>query len=728
MKAKSFGLILVLAVIVGSMLVMIPNVEAKSAKDGWKSSFTQYCKSGYTNLGACGSTSGQKWFDLLQRNDAANTTSGDCGDICSTNWFSTSGGTKEKTNPNDKISISGALKDSDKLQVWMYSSQRVNRKQNSIKSGQSTYELFVTSRIGNNFSIKGDKGKKKGYIDSAVGACVAGTPNPYTGPVVIQRPGIGGMSNLGKYGGGPTSIVNDGVQVYFNVGWLRKTAAAYKAGKISKYVNVFQGLFYHGDGASNASGCANIQLNAANIELVPTGDIYPHLSVMSVGGTAVLGSDTGKVQSLMTTSKSSEYQVASKAAVYDFTASSVNASKIESRFNDQQSTYIWSAGTNDVSSLCGKLSSLFSGGAISGIGGCSGPVEGVYSKATYSSGTTILDGSGKALKTGDKPAGTIMCRVIVTNNFNGDNNGTNNLRAGTPACYVVGKQPKIQIWGGDIRIGGDVDVSQSYVKGDYYGSWAEYGSFIAKLNQSSAFASGAALAGAHGASSNNPATLNRLTFANKTNDGSYGEFDNPSLSLPASQNSLYNAMVNNSLQIPTGGAFSSNLGNLSGAYVVNGNATISTSHIPANRTILIHVKGTATITGNITYPSSFNGIGDIPQVIIVANKINVKDSVKTIDAWLLAGVSGGDTGLINTCYNVAGLTTNTCKNLLTINGPVVSDNAKFRRTAGSNDTNNVGDPAERLNLRADSFLWEYNTASRHVIPTTVKVTQLPPRY
>lgn len=754
MKKRSFGLIVILVAIIGSIFILAPGAFAATSKDGWKNTFASYCGANYTNLGPCSSPTGPRLFQILQNNDAASSNPGEyCGATCSSNFFSTVPPATMQTTPDDTIAVSNALSDSATLSVYLYSSQRDNDPANypttrsNALIGQDTYELFVADRTGGNFSYTRKQtaaypsGKASGYVDNGAGQCYA--DGAQTTPIaqgtelmnkdiVLQRPAINGTAGRGdlypgKYGGSRVEIANDGVAVQFNVGWLRAQAAAYAQDPTKQYVPVFEGLYFHGAGPANQSGCVDIKLNAKAIKLVAAGNIYPQLSTMSVGESAIAGADSTPVQSMMINNDAFVYQVPSDAAVYDFTVSSVNAARVTSRFSDSNSTYIWSAGTNSVDNLCSILPDLFSGGVMRGVGGCS-KVEGLYSNDTYQVGTTVLDGAGKSLKTSDKPAGTIMCRVIVVNNFNGDNDGTTNLRAGTPACFVIGKRPKIQIWGGDLRVGGDVDVSQSLSNGNYYGSWDEYGSFIAKINRNNAFASGAALGGPNGASSNDPVQLNRLTFANKTSDGGYGEFDNPTLVYPASQSAVYSNIVSNALQIPNGGAFRSNIGGLSGFYTVNGDATVSASSIPAGRTIVIQASGTVTVTGNITYPGNFRSISDIPQVIIVAKAINIKDTVTHIDAWLIAGVSGGNTGSINTCYNVQDLTTSTCASPLVINGPVVSDTAKFRRTAGANDANTAGDPAETLNLRADSYLWEYNLASKHVVPTTVQVTQLPPRY
>src|SRR5690606_8287154 len=122
-------------------------------------------------------------------------------------------------------------------------------------------------------------------------------------------------------------------------------------------------------------------------------------------------------------------------------------------------------------------------------------------------------------------------------------------------------------------------------------------------------------------------------------------------------------------------------------------------NIPRGRSVTIVASGTVTISGNITYTEDTLGsINDIPQVVIVANNINIQDNVSRVDAWLVAE------NTINTCANVTGnLTSEKCNTALEVNGPVVTDHLLLNRTAGSGSGDESDDPAERFNLRPDAF-------------------------
>lgn len=283
------------------------------------------------------------------------------------------------------------------------------------------------------------------------------------------------------------------------------------------------------------------------------------------------------------------------------------------------------------------------------------------------------------------------------------------------ACVTVAKSPKVQVWGGDLKVYHDIMGSTSASGGKTYGSWGEYGVFAD--GSVSDFASGSGLNGV----SNLPESgYEQLTFANTSNQ--YGQYGLPTFAALASQFAVTGTAKSGSVA----------LNSLpSGNYTAPGNLTINQSiNIQANHTIIINAQGTVTIKGDITYDNGpYTNIDQIPQVIIVAPRINISEKVQTIDAWLLATDNGN--GTINTCSEkgtTAALTSNDCNQPLTINGPVETDQLYLRRTAGSDDDSSMGDPAEVLNLRADAYLWAYRQAGVTGQAETVYTTELPPRF
>lgn len=314
--------------------------------------------------------------------------------------------------------------------------------------------------------------------------------------------------------------------------------------------------------------------------------------------------------------------------------------------------------------------------------------------------------------------------------------------AATPAwrysalrCVMIGKKPKTQVWGGDVRVRGQVNTSTSQVAGRNFGSWGEYG--LLTTGSIVGMASGSGLNG--GFTGGSPVDWNKLTFANIDNSGSpsFGSFTLPP---PRDLGAQFGA---------GGGAPSSNLGTLaSGVYETNttGTFTISASDIGQQagrgKKIVIRVpNGTVRITGDITYrgqgaSNTFTSVDQLPQVIIIANRIDIMNSVGRVDAWLLTRDTNPSPAIandgINTCGDVAqtgAITLSQCTNTLTVNGPIVTSHLYLRRTAGSGSTaTTAGDPAEVFNLRADTFLWARNQAAQNGKAQTVYSVELPPRF
>ncbi len=293
---------------------------------------------------------------------------------------------------------------------------------------------------------------------------------------------------------------------------------------------------------------------------------------------------------------------------------------------------------------------------------------------------------------GDLPVGTRVCFALsVQPRSNTDPSWAHS----TPICTVVGKKPKVQIWGGDISVRGKIETSTSVKDVDgvtrTFGSWVEYGGFAVGVIDR--FASGSGLANQ---TDNNQVAWSKLTFANENQAGgdAYGQYTTLAdfRSLPTIA-SYFNSVQTKS-PVGAGSIDISNLAFDTGDQVqvrTAGDLTITGSSIPAGRSVVIVATGTVTIDGSITYANGpFGSINDIPQVVIVAQNINVRSGVGRVDAWLVAS------GTINTCSDFSGnLTSNKCPGLLEVNGPVVTNRLILNRTAGAGTGAQSGDPAER---------------------------------
>lgn len=293
------------------------------------------------------------------------------------------------------------------------------------------------------------------------------------------------------------------------------------------------------------------------------------------------------------------------------------------------------------------------------------------------------------------------------------------------SCVTIGKKPKINIIGGDVRTGDDIDVSNTSIGSParWYGSWVEYGAFANGDNMGGRFGSGATLR-------NGPATLgikatNPLTFANTLASNPSGvmmpgQFGDGTLGKSNLQSTILAL-----LPAQTSG-FQSNLGGISndGRYDV-GSVSVKGNNI--THSLVINSSATVTISDDITYSNSTNPSA-LPQVIIIAKSIKIAQNVKHIDAWLL---TPSDYGTFTTC-DIAGapssLRTSNCNNQLQVNGPVVGKAGAFHRTAGSDSESEAGKPAETFSLPTSAYIWQYAQAAKQGGLRTVQITELPPRY
>lgn len=329
---------------------------------------------------------------------------------------------------------------------------------------------------------------------------------------------------------------------------------------------------------------------------------------------------------------------------------------------------------------------------------------------------------------GDLPVGTRICFAL---SVQPRSTASGQWAHSEPVCTVIGKKPKVQIWGGDVAVRGEIETGTTEKEAGgqtkIFGSWVEYGAFA--VGEINGFASGAGL---NDQTDPEQERWSRFTFANV--DEPYGRFTSAANFRPLANTAAFFASLPD--QSPVG-AGSVDLGSLtfgtgSPAQVrTAGNLTITGGGIPRGRSVVIRATGTVTITGNITYTDeNLNNLTDIPQVVIIANNIRIQDNVSRVDAWLVANDLNDDTAnTINTCFNYSGqLTSEKCNTPLEVNGPVVTDRLRLNRTAGSGSGDESDDPAERFNLRPDAFLWARLQATGNSKAQTVYTVELPPRF
>lgn len=323
------------------------------------------------------------------------------------------------------------------------------------------------------------------------------------------------------------------------------------------------------------------------------------------------------------------------------------------------------------------------------------------------------------------PVGTKICYTLSVKPYSDDAPATD-WRHSAPECLTVNKSPKVQAWGGDLRTRAKILTltSNASVGGvnKKFGSWVEYGVFSAGTNTN--LASGSGLNNGN-TNTTTADTWNKLTFANVNLSGSnsYGMFTLPS-NLPTVASQFIGAA-------PSGPA-QSNLGALSSGTYAVGDFTIDTSDIGPGKSIIIVSSGRVTIKGNITYrgaggSDTFTKALELPQVVIIADNIDIKNDATQVDAWLITENGGA----INTCSDVNladPLTAKVCEKPLLVNGPVMTSHLHLRRTGGADTVVTAGAPAEVFNLRPDTFMWAYGRASQAGKAQTVYSVELPPRF
>ncbi len=304
-----------------------------------------------------------------------------------------------------------------------------------------------------------------------------------------------------------------------------------------------------------------------------------------------------------------------------------------------------------------------------------------------------------------------------------------------PSCIVIGKSPKVQIWGSDIISGGSIQTSTSHnISGATFGSWSEYGVFAS--GTIIGMASGSAFSG--GLSSASVCDYSTLSFTNAGNSTCTGDQIGgyvSSRSLPDVAASFPGGTA-----IGVNSVIANNLIAAPGTYIGirDGDLALQPSDLAPGKSVILKVSGTVTIAGNQTYNPDNNGHkytsgSQLPQLVVVASKIVINNNVTNVDAWLVAS------GVVETCntgsltYQLSSspvdlrLTSNKCNNQLTVNGPVIANQLWLRRTAGSGPGVASGDPAEIFNLRPDTYLWLYARSLTGGHIQTVYNTELPPR-
>ena len=319
-------------------------------------------------------------------------------------------------------------------------------------------------------------------------------------------------------------------------------------------------------------------------------------------------------------------------------------------------------------------------------------------------------------------------------------------------CVNVTAYPSVHVWGGNVQTNGGINTSLNSVlrtttSGEASYSFGSWGDFAVIANGSiSNMASGATLADNDTMKSllNDTCKISPLTFAN--NECSTHKLGEVGVLMGANKTiieKVKSKYYDSSLE--------ENKSDFTAYPVVSHDTLATRFNVKAGAVstltpVVIYAKGNIQITQNVTLRDRKYSTNYVPQVIIIADNdaegnpgnILIEDGVTQIDAWLLA------TGIIDTCYQntlneseaIKRLSSNSCNQPLTINGPIIADKLYLHRTHFSDNSlgaesipdSIIFEPAELLNLSATTYIFSASEATRSRQPNVTYLRQLSPRY
>lgn len=291
-----------------------------------------------------------------------------------------------------------------------------------------------------------------------------------------------------------------------------------------------------------------------------------------------------------------------------------------------------------------------------------------------------------------------------------------------------------------------MDATVSTPVSNVFGSWSEYGIYAPSTINLMASSSG--LNG--GSTSSTQSSWSKLTFTNQIsspttqsacNSIKYGCYYSEKKTLPDPSTTFpYETAVEQS-------GSSWNLSTLMKGRNIKPSTGVTTLNLTSNSTtlgsgqwlVINAPNSTVNITNDLRYTTSgsLSRADQIPQLIIIAGRINIASNVTQVDAWLIAKNGTTLDGRINTCSTTntgadlpitQNLSSSLCDKTLRVNGPVVANMLYLRRTAGSGVKEQSGDPAEVFNLRPDAYIWARAKTEALGSLTTTYMVELPPRY
>ncbi|MEO5499200.1 MAG: hypothetical protein ABIR46_01740, partial [Candidatus Saccharimonadales bacterium] len=165
--------------------------------------------------------------------------------------------------------------------------------------------------------------------------------------------------------------------------------------------------------------------------------------------------------------------------------------------------------------------------------------------------------------------------------------------------------------------------------------------------------------------------------------------------------------------------------------------------VPAGKRIVIHVQnpggnvgGSVVIQDNIQYPTSVNGVSQIPQFVLLVDdgiKVAFAEGVTRFDGMIVARSSVSTCARIDTLAGYSSVPTPLsnadCNKQLVVNGAIVTSRViKPYRTFGNDNINAAPSNAEVFTLTPELMISDYYNSQAKPVITTIKQTELPPRF
>ncbi len=311
-------------------------------------------------------------------------------------------------------------------------------------------------------------------------------------------------------------------------------------------------------------------------------------------------------------------------------------------------------------------------------------------------------------------ANTSICRTLEVNPAT----QTGGSVTSSTVCVHVATKPFMEVYGGDIAVGGGVESAPgacSVNSGASIIGWnrrdSSGGGWRGAGTQFAAYAMSTIYDFSSGHSSGSVTTAavpSGLTFANTgadANNGNFGGMFGAASCMP----NYYAALPSsaNNLGASTSAALST------GSYLREGDLQINGGTIAPGNKVSVFVNGDVYISGNVTYGGSggWNN-GNIPMFRVVARgNIYVGNGVTQLDGLYVAQPTNSSTkGIIFTCaLSMGSVPANTaivpnCTNKLTVNGAFMARQVQLMRASGTLSSGTAAeDPAEIFNY--NPLLW-----------------------